>query len=393
MTAERTDSLGMLRWGLSRFWPVFLALLVLGGALAGVLASRITEPASADALVIADRLDTDLAALPRYGQAVFENGQVVQAIAARFEVDLLKDVIPDRVSLVTERDSIVFHVVGHDPDPQVAADIANVAADAFIDALNAPGVGVGAFSLQSPAEAPQQADAGPSNVLAVAVGLAVGLLLAVAVVAGLLVARRPVIDGSGAEEATGVPSLGVVTVPRTHRGAFARPEEFAGLVPVCRRLLGLPTPNVLLVSRPREASVRMQLSVALASVVMLVRDVRFTGPTQLREMVERHRADLTDEHRGAQPPAGDRLSLSIVDSSEPLDLVQPPESTTTVLVVPEGIGSNALRAAVVEHLGGTAEARVLLVRRGRRSRRESTPRGSAAADTSSAHDVALAERR
>jgi capsular polysaccharide biosynthesis protein len=392
MTAERTDSLGMLRWGLSRYWPVFLTLLVLGGAVAGLLASRITEPASADALVIADRLDTDLAALPRYGQAVFENGQVVQEIAANFEVDLLKDVIPDRVSLITERDSIVFHVVGHDPDPQTAADIANVAADAFIRALNAPGVGVGAFSLQSPAEAPQRADGGPGDLLAVAVGLAVGLLLGVAAVAGLLVARRPVIDGSGAEDAAGVPSLGGVTVPRTHRGAFARPEEFAGLVPVCRRVLGLPTPTVVLVSRPREASVRMQLSVALASVVMLVRDVRFTGPTHLREMVERHRADLSEEHLD-QPRTGDRLSLAIVDSSEPLDLVQPPESTTTVLVVPEGIGSSALRAAVVEHLGGTAEARVLLVRRGRRSRRELTPRRRTATNTPSDHDVALAERR
>jgi hypothetical protein len=224
------------------------------------------------------------------------------------------------------------------------------------------------------------------------VGLAVGLLLGVAAVAGLLVARRPVIDGSGAEDAAGVPSLGGVTVPRTHRGAFARPEEFAGLVPVCRRVLGLPTPTVVLGSRPREASVRMQLSVALASVVMLVRDVRFTGPTHLREMVERHRADLSEEHLD-QPRTGDRLSLAIVDSSEPLDLVQPPESTTTVLVVPEGIGSSALRAAVVEHLGGTAEARVLLVRRGRRSRRELTPRRRTATNTPTDHDVALAERR
>jgi hypothetical protein len=67
-------------------------------------------------------------------------------------------------------------------------------------------------------------------------------------------------------------------------------------------------------------------------------------------------------------------SLTLVDSSEPLDLVQPPQSTATVLVIPEGMGSNALRAAVVEHLGGSAEARLLLVRRGRRSRSE--PAGS-----------------
>jgi hypothetical protein len=39
-----------------------------------------------------------------------------------------------------------------------------------------------------------------------------------------------------------------------------------------------------------------------------------------------------------------------------------------VLVVPEGISSAALRTAVVEHLGGSAEARILLFRTGPRSR-------------------------
>ena len=68
----------------------------------------------------------------------------------------------------------------------------------------------------------------------------------------------------------------------------------------------------------------------------------------------------------------------MVDSSDPLDLVQPPEWTAAVLVVPEGIGAAALRAAVVEHLGGSAEARLLLTKRGPRYRGQ--PSGAAAGD-------------
>jgi hypothetical protein len=47
-------------------------------------------------------------------------------------------------------------------------------------------------------------------------------------------------------------------------------------------------------------------------------------------------------------------------------------------VAREGISSAALRAAVLEHLGGSAEARVLLVKRGRRARPDRAPRGNAA---------------
>lgn len=367
MKAVGTDAVGMLRWGLRRYRLVFLVCLLLGGALGPLAALQRNVPVEAEALVVAQRLDMDLTALPRYGQAVFNNGEVTRAIIARLGSDgSYDDVVPDRVQLVAEQDSIIFRILGRDTDPKTAADIANTAAGTFVNTLNEPGAGVGTFALQSAAMAPAARADTPDALLAIPVGIGAGILLGLAVVCVLLVARRPVVDPVDAEEATGVPALGSVIVPRTPKGRIARPEELAGLAPVCRRLLTLSTPIVVLVSRPRDDRVRQQLSVALATVLQRVRHVRFVGPSNLREMVGEAEASTRPQDARSASEADTPSPLTLVDSNEPLDLVQPPESTATVLVVWEGIGGAALRAAVTEHLGGSAEARLLMVKRGRK---------------------------
>jgi hypothetical protein len=104
------------------------------------------------------------------------------------------------------------------------------------------------------------------------------------------------------------------------------------------------------------------------------------GPSQL--------TDAAAAGSGAGAP--DRLV--VVDSSDPMDLVHPPELTATVLVIREGIPSAALRDAVIDHLGGSAEARLLIVRKGRRARHagaaETTP-----PETTGRRAVAPAEAR
>jgi hypothetical protein len=235
-----------------------------------------------------------------------------------------------------------------------------------VRSLNQAGVGVGEFAIQSSAEPPAK----PGNLLgtlvSVPIGAAAGAVLGLAVVTGLLVARRPVIDGGDAEEATGVPSLGTVTVPRTRRGRFAAPSDFTGLVPACRRLLGLTVPTVVLVSRHRDQGLRQQLSVALTRVLTRVDSIRFVGPAELRAAITSP-GSAGPADGGVDGSDGD-VRLTLIDSGEPLDLLQPPRTSATVLVVPVGIGSTALSSAVVEHLGGSAQARLLLVQRGRRRR-------------------------
>jgi capsular polysaccharide biosynthesis protein len=391
MRESGSDALVVLRWGLRRYVLLFVACLLLGAVAAPYAVSKLTPPATAEALVITQRLDVSSTVLPRYAEAVFNQGQVAAAVAQKFGHGLsVEAVIPGKVSLVADQDSIVFHVVGTDPDPKTAADLANTAADTFIQALNAGGVGIGAFGLQSEAEPPAAPEPGLATKLAVPVGVVTGIVLGLAVISLLLAIRRPVIDPPGVEDATGVPSLGVVSVPRVRSGRFARPEKFPGLVPVCRRLLGLGLPTIVLVSRRREKRARMQLAVVLADVLQRVRTVRFTGPDELRTVVEQRRAALRAET--GPPVENDATALTVVDGADPLELVQPPEQTCAVLVARLGISSAALRAAVQEHLGGSAEARVLLVRRKGRTRGE-PPAAPSATEAPEPEEAALAAKR
>lgn len=380
MTGTGTDAVGALRWGLQRYFPVFLGCLLLGGLLAPFTVLRVQSPAEADALVIAQRLDMDLEALARYGEAVFNNGPVAQAVAGRYgDGGDVQDVIPDRVSLLATQDSIVFEVTGRDPAPDVAAGIANTAAEAFVEELNSGGVGVGTFAVQSPAVAPEEAPQGRSAAVAAAVGIAAGLLLGLVAVSLLLVVRRPVITPQDVEEATGVRALGVVAVPATKRGQVAPPHAFAGLIPVCRRLLALSMPTILLLSRPREERARRSLSVALAQILMRVRDVHYVGAPEDEAAVGAAPGHRPVSPRAEGMPAGHHRqeadpSMTVIDGNEPLALVQPPDVTASVLVVPEGISAAALRTAVVEHLGGSAEPRILLVKPAARWRGASSGR-------------------
>ena len=128
-------------------WAVIVAV-----AVPIALVTRDEPVADREALVIAQRLDMSLTALPRYGETLFDNGEVAEAVSQKLREGVaFTDIVPNHVSLAVDPDSIVFRVVGHDPDPKTAADIANTAAATFVQALNAPGVGVGSFALLSAA--------------------------------------------------------------------------------------------------------------------------------------------------------------------------------------------------------------------------------------------------
>jgi capsular polysaccharide biosynthesis protein len=352
----------MLRYGLRRYGVLFWVCVIAGAVLAPLVALQRPVSADAQALVVAQRVDMPYTALPRYAEAVFNNGAVAHEIAARFPAGG-PDVIPDRVSMVAEQDAIVFPVVGHDPDPQTAAALANVAAETFVAQLNGAGAGVGLFALQSKAEPPAAKQRGIGTILAIPVGVAAGILLGLAVVGLVLVLRRPVITAADVQETTDVRGLGTVTLPRMRRGVYPRPEDLPGLVPVCRRLLGLGQDTIVLVSQQGSERLRGRIAVALAGALGQVRPVRFLGPEPLAEVVAARQTD--DEPDGEQ--------LTLVDSEETLHLGRPPYCTAMVLVAREGIGSGALRSAVVENLGGSAEAAVLLVKRRGRLRRRPEP--------------------
>jgi hypothetical protein len=157
-------------------WTVIVAV-----AIPIALLSRDDKPvADREALVIARQLDMNPQALPPSGETVFSNGEVAEAVATTFGVQA-DDVVPDRVSLAVDPDSIVLRVIGHDPDPGTAADIANVAAAAFLTELNR--AGVGSFTLLSPADRTVPAHPVQAEKDALATTLTSGAVALVAVLA------------------------------------------------------------------------------------------------------------------------------------------------------------------------------------------------------------------
>jgi capsular polysaccharide biosynthesis protein len=157
-------------------WGVIVAV-----AIPIALVSRDNKPvADREALVIAQQLDMDPQALPPSGETVFSSGAVADAVATKFGVQA-DGVVPHRVSLAVDPDSIVLRVIGHDPDPGTAADIANVAAAAFLTELNR--TGVGSFALLSPAEPDVPAHPVQAEKDALATTLTSGAVALVAVLA------------------------------------------------------------------------------------------------------------------------------------------------------------------------------------------------------------------
>jgi hypothetical protein len=182
----------MVRWGRRNrlvlvAWVVIVAVAVPVG-----LMSR-DRSVHVEALVVAQRLDMGLEALQRYGEAVFNNGEVAREVAETYGGQAV-EVVPDRVSLATEPDSVMFRVIGHAPDPETAAAIANLAAGAFVEALNRLGAGVGVFAVQAEADpnvlaqpVGEETDADAAELTSIAVSLAVGL--AVGLAAGVALGR------------------------------------------------------------------------------------------------------------------------------------------------------------------------------------------------------------
>lgn len=369
------DAVGAMRWGLGKYgWLFALCVLVVAVLLPGYLALRPVEN-QATALVVAQRLDMDLHALPRFGEAVFDNGAVAHQVSVVFGAGgNAQDIIPDRVSMVAEQDSIVFAVTGHDPSSTTAADLANLAADTFVEQLNAPGEGVGLFTLQSrAAPPPEPAQRYDGLVVALPIAFVAGIILGLAVVAGVLLVRRPVLDADGAVEATGVPVLGTVSLPRTRDDDYPPHAEIPGIVPVCRRLLMAGAHTVVLVGPAGTAAQRGRLIVAMAHVLNLIRRVHLVVDADLA--LAAHKCADDGFSASTEARAGDPRELVLMDGSRPLDPAQLARETVMVLVVMTGTSTSTLRQAVVKYLGAT-DAGCLLVMHEHRSRRGDPPVGT-----------------
>ena len=366
---ETGDTVATLRWGLRRFaWLVLLCVVAVGVLLPLQQLNKVPTFTS-ESLVVAVDLQADVKTLPRYGVAIFDNGQVAARVIEEFgDAGDPEDVVPQRVSIVTEQDSIILRVQGHGRDAQTAADIANLAATVVTSELNKAGSGVGAFAVQSVALPPVESDeplrAAPYSVAA---GLVAGLVTGFGLLLLLLVLRRPIVDAAAASRATDLPVFGTVTLPRVSPSGTVPVDQVRGLAPLCRQLLDW-SPGVVVVIGPAGASTeRHHLADALAEALEQVRHVSFaTAPTRVMA------AEDGDGEVPGEGGATDRV-ISVIDGLDPIDLVEPGPRSFIVLVVPIGTGVVALRRLAGE-LRGVPTA-IVLVRTRRRRRRRSSRSG------------------
>ncbi len=302
---------------------------------------------------------SNLNPLPKLGDSAFTNGSVADAVRQSLKRPPDTSVIPGTVQLTTAQDNPIMVVIGRANNQADAVTVADVAANSFVYELNKYSLSVSTFAVTHKAvvsSKPTSKIAG--GYLSIAVGLVAGLVAGIGAVALLLVLRRPVVDSAAAEDATGVPVLGRVRLPRS--GGELDASDLMGIGLLCRRILSAGH-KVVYVAGPA----RVQVEQLSASMTEFMERVQSTAHEQAST-------------NGASPDgAGSTGSARIADivvlngpSLEQWARV-PDDSSVTLLAVPEGITTRTLRNLADEHFTGTP-AGVVLVAQHRQHRSDSS---------------------
>ena len=267
------DSVATRLWlGLKRYWYIVLIPAVLATGLAYGAAARSSDALyDATSVIVASDLKIRPEGLPRFAESVFAGGEVARGAAVGLPYDAA-DLIPDRVRLEPFENTVVLEVVGTDPDPRLAARIANEVAESFVAELNEPGPTLGIFVIQSRAQVPTAPVAQAGGAIAVVLGVAAGVLIGVGALLLLLVVRRPVLTASDAASASNAQVLTTLRLPR--RRDFRRPPP-PGTAALARRLFPERSGMAALLSPTGSAAARTQIAIAIARVLAP------SGPTHL----------------------------------------------------------------------------------------------------------------
>lgn len=342
------DALGTLGWGLRRY--AWLVLLCVFGLAVAVPVWRHITPKQYQAQALVGPTGPlnlgNITPLPRIGASVFSDGAVASAVRASYRPPLpaTAKVIPKQVSLIAPQENIVFGVVGTAPTPQQAARLANVAANAFAAEMNKYKASVGAFGVQAPATSAGATSTAAihSRTEAVAIGLLVGLLAGVGVVALILVRRRPVLGTAGVTEAAGPMPV--------YRLDF-RHDEVVGAPHLSHDLLSPEVHTLLLVGSAETTGTR----VAIASTVQRL----LAGGRPVTILTSGEVAQLESVSTPSKSPR-----LLVVTDPAPTTLATRADGSMVLLVAAEGIPRSRLRTLAGRFLDGGHQA-VVLVRQPR----------------------------
>ena len=343
------DVTGVLAWGLRRYaWLIAVFVIALGVVVPGVLGQRAeTYQANAQVGPVRALRIPNLDVLPKMATDLFANVLRDPAVRKAAGVGENEELGTDRVELVAAQDNIVFTVVARSTDPSIAQNTANVAAAVFVEELNIYSQSVGSFSVGELATGPPEPVPTLGGPMAWALGITSGLLLGFGAVALVLLVRRPVIDAATAEQESGAPVLGRITLDRGGTGA-------SGMTQLCHRIVSEPTRMVLMAGPANMRRERHELADQLVFWLKRVRHVISIGS---REPVEAFGAASLAERTSSEE------ELVIVDDASPVDVATRPDRSLTLLVVREGITRSALHEQARQYVDGGSVA-LVLVRRG-----------------------------
>lgn len=387
MSTTDDDAASRLGWGLRRYWWVVVAAIVATTFLA------VTGPArsllspdqrfEASALVVATQLQIKPEQLPRAAQAVFNGGTVAERVAREAGVPVNADVlIPDRVRLEALNDTIALRVIGVDADPEVAAELANLTAVAFVDELNEIGEGVGIFKVQDAARPPAERPGRPSPIVPLGIGVIGGVALGSGVVILVLLWRRPVLGLTDARHLAGTTRGAVVSMPR--QSATLLPETIPGISLVARQLWPDDRGVGAVVGVGRNFELRNQVVRVLAMAQSRRSPVHVIASR--RERVDALALGLSSAPRvtvlqdwilerlgsvGPHPDMGTDSAVLVSVSAADFDVPQLiPRSGRATLFVPQGTPARALEAAA-QQFPADLLVGIILVKRTRGNRDKS----------------------
>jgi hypothetical protein len=352
------------RWVFRRHWWVVVLGALLGALLVPLLSVTRTPSYEAGALVVAQTWPQSVVALPRYGQSIFSSGAVAERVAAELDLNSPSALVPGHLRVQTPQDSLVYTVVGIDPDPERAAQIANLAAEAFVAELNKGGPTVGVFAVQSQAAPPAEpTEQGLGNRVAVAVGIAAGSVFGMGILLLLVLTRRPIVGLGDVLDELDVPGLALLTLPGA-RNAPVEPEAVSGIARLARSVLDSPATTVMLVSDDGDAAAREQVAQSLALALGSGRPVVYLGRSETESRVNQRLREA-----GEQVPSADKTDrLVVVDVQSPLETLTVRDTAwTVVLVGPSGSGRARFDALLTDFRRDQVLG-VALFRRGRRRR-------------------------
>jgi hypothetical protein len=329
-----------LLWGIRRYAALVLAMVLALGVLVPVLLSRRTEVYQATAQIgPTDKLELSNAdPLPRIAESVFNNGAVEDSIRKLLHKDT-GNIIPSRVRLIAAQDNLVLEVVARAPTAGQAMDIANQAASTFVVELNLYSKSVAEFSLTHKAILAKKVPKLAGGYASVALGLIGGLLAGVALVGLLMVMRRPIVDVSTAQDVTGAPALGRISLSRHHPPNVSDGRAI-GLL--CRRLLKTSAATIH-VAAPTHAQAE-----------------QLAG--SMKEVFGRMRADRQQKGSAGQSNLP-RLPRVFAPEGAEAWIGTPDDKAYTLLLVPEGISTRKLRLLAEGHDTGAPRGVVLVTTR------------------------------